>query len=863
MNRAPGPARPTVLPLLLLLFGALGAPATAGAQVPSPKEFFGVRPGTSGVLITWDRLVDYYRTVGERSPRVDFSVVGRATEGNPFVMLLVSSPENLARAEEYRQIQQKLADPRTWESKAEKERLIEEGRVVVMQNAAIHATEVGGHQAPANLLYELATSDEPEILQILENVIIVMVPGHNPDGTAMVTEWWNKYEGEPWRTSLPFLYQKYVGHDNNRDWYTFFQQESRLTLEVHNAWHPQVVLDQHQQGATGSRLFVPPFEDPYEPNVDPILISWLSSVGPFVANYMISRGLTGIEWGKRYDGWTPARAYHHYKGAIRVLTEVASANWADPITVPPDRMRPEHRTMHWNHPAPWPGGEWTFEDVVTYHHQAAKATMLFAANNRRQFLEGFAAYFERSLAYDGAVRAFMLRGDQENRYEVGELLDILNRAEVEIQVARAPLSAGGRRYPSGTYLIDIRQPYGRFAKAVLERQEYPDLRQYEGGPPDLPYDVTAHTLPLLMGVEAVPVDAWTGGDLAPAPGTRPPGSFEGGRGLYMAMSSANTGTIIAANRLRKQGIPVYWAERDFRFGERELPRGTVLVRNSRSARRALEQMSGELSLAVWTGSPRPALGEGDLIAMGGGRVGLIQSWFASMEAGWTEWLLKQYDVDYTIVRPRDLADPATLSGLEAIIVPGESRRAVVVGRRPGEMPDEYVGGAGEEGVENLRTFVEEGGALISWGGGNTWIAEAFGIGLSNGVAGLERGVFFIPGSILRGRVDTSLPVNHGLDAETPLWFRRGSALLFEEPGAVVLARYGSRDVLMSGWALGTERIRDHIAAGAVVRGRGAVVLFGFTPQYRAQTRNTMKMIFNLILGAGNRDGAARMLRAQR
>ena len=859
LARIAGLTRRWTAPMAALL---LFLPVGATAQVPSPEQFFGVQPGTNGVLITWDRLVEYYRTVAEASPRVEFSVVGPATEGNPFVMLLISSEQNIARAEEYRQIQQKLADPRTWSGEAEKQRLIDQGRVVVMQNCAIHATEVGAHQAPPLLLYELATSNDHDVRQIIENTFVVMVPSHNPDGAAKVTEWWNRYRGERWQSSLPFLYQKYTGHDNNRDWYTFFQQESRLTLEVHNAWHPHVVVDQHQMGSTGARIFVPPFEDPFEPNVDPVLITWLSSIGPFMANYLINQGLTGVEWGKRYDGWSPARAYHHYKGGIRVLTEVASANWADPVTIPPERLREEHRTVHWNHPAPWPGGEWTFEKIVAYHHQSAKAAMLFAANNRRQFLEGFAGYFERSMAYDGSPRGFVLPGDQSNRYEVGQLLAILRRAEVEIQIAREPVIADGKTYPAGSFLIDIRQPFGRFAKAVLERQDYPDLRMYEGGPPDLPYDVTAHTLPLLMGVDAIPVEQWEGGRLREATELTPASvARTGGRGRYLALDPGNTGSIVAANRLRRQGEPVFWSLRAFSENGVDYPAGTIVVRSTGAAGQALRDMNEELSLGVTQVDPR--LSDEDLLPMGRGRVGLIQSWFANMEAGWTEWLLKEYDVDYTIVRPADLAAGSVLRELDAIIVPGENQRSVVRGHQEGEMPPEYVGGAGEEGLANLRAFVENGGAVISWGGGNSWVAEAFGIGLSNAVDGLPQQSFFIPGSILRGRFDTALPINYGLPAEDALWFRRGAALMFDDPAVVSVARYGSGDILLSGWALGTEYIQDRIAAGGVIRGRGAVVLFGFTPQYRAQTRNSMKMIFNTILGAGTPDGAARLLKGHR
>jgi len=841
------------------LLTALSTAAQEVARVPSPEAFFGVRPGTSGTLLTWDRLVAYYRAVAETSPRVIFSQEGEATEGAPFVCLTISSEANLARIDELLAINRRLADPRTRGSDAGIEELISAGRAVVMQNCAIHATEVGTHQAPPLLLHELATSNEPDIRHILDNVILLLVPSQNPDGTVKVTEWWNAHEGRPWRTRLPFLYQKYAGHDNNRDWYTFFQQETRLTLGIHNRWHPQLVIDQHQQGSRGSRIFVPPFEDPVEPNVDPVLVSWLGSVGPFVGAYFTARTMPGVEWGVRYDAWSPARAYHHYKGAMRVLTEVASAAWADPLLIPPEELGNDYHVMRTNHPLPWSGGEWTFEEVVRYNRTAAKALLLFAANNRRQLLEGFASCQERSLAGDESPLAFVIPADQPNLYEVGELLDILNRAEVEIVIAAESFEADRFTYPAGSWLIDLRQPYGRFARAVLEPQAYPDLRLYEGGPPDPPYDVTGHTLPLLMGVDVIGVDRWEGGGFAPVTTTRPQGRIAT-RGEWLALPAYNNGSFIAAARLRARGIEVTWATRSFSSGSRSWPAGTILVRGESDNAAALQQIGRDIPLIVTPVTPSPTLGSSELLAMGRGRVGLVQSWFASMEAGWTHWVLEHYGFDYRIIRPSDLARDGFLDEFDAVIVPGEGERAVVEGWSDGDMPAAYTGGAGRAGLDNLRRFVRSGGAVVAWGSAREWIAPVFDIYVTDALAELPTALCSIPGSILRGSFDTTRPVNYGLRADDTLWFRNDAALLFEGSEPVVLTRYADHDLLVSGYALGASRLLDRVAAAGVPYGEGAVLLFGFTPQYRAQSRNTMKMIFNTILGAGNPQGAARLLR---
>lgn len=860
MHPARFPGRRVPPAVLLALVSVLLAPLPGGAQVPDPAEFFGQRPGTEGVLFTWQQLDDYYRTVAEASPRVRYRVVGEATEGTPFVMLLVSSEANLEDSEAYRDMIQRLADPRTRQGEEERARLIDRARVVVMHNAAIHSTEVGTHQAPPLLLHELATSDAPEILRILEQVILVMVPSHNPDGTVKVTRWWRQHRGKPWQSRLPFLYQKYTGHDNNRDWYTFFQKESQLTLEVHNAWHPQIVLDQHQMGSGGARIFVPPYEDPFEPNVDPWVVSLLSSAGPFIGSWFAAHDMPGVEWGRRYDAWTPARAYHHYKGGIRILTEVASTDWARSIEIPPQRLGPEHTNIHWNFPYPWEGGRWTFHEVVDYNYHSARALLLFAANNRRQILEGFASFGERSVAYEGDPAAFVIPAGQANRFEVGELLGILDRAQVEVLSARAPLEADGCAFPAGSWLIPVAQPYGRFAKALLERQDYPDLRLYEGGPPDLPYDVTAHTLPLLMGVETVPVSSWTGGRLIPAADLRPSGGIAPGSGAWYAMDPDNTGSLAAASRLRARGVEVLRTPSSIQHGQRTWPAGTLLVPAAEDTRSVLEEVAGSLSVEAGVLPPEAVPPRERLLPVGQARIGLVQSWFASMETGWTEWVLQHYGWSYRIIRPRELADPSSLRDVDALFLAGEREHAVVEGWAPSQMPPEYVGGAGEAGLENIRDFVRRGGVLLAWDGSEEWVAPLFDIQVSDGLEGLPRQEFFIPGSILRGDLRTDLLMNAGLGPTEALWFRHGSALLVDENDAVVLARYGSREPLLSGWALGTEHLRDHVAAAGFPRGEGAVILFGFDPQYRGQTRNTMKMLWNAVLGAGSPGSASRLLK---
>jgi hypothetical protein len=490
----------------------LAAAPLAAQSIPTPESRFGFPPGADRRLADWNELTSYYEVLARTSDRVRLDTLGATTRGRPFVMLTVSSPANLARLDELRDIQSRLADPRRIASAAERADLIERGRAVVLITHGIHATEVGGSQMAARMLHRLASSNDPEILQILDEVVLLDIPSLNPDGLQWVVDWYDRfvgteYEGAP----LPWLYQFYVGHDNNRDWYAFTQVETQLTVEkAHNAWHPHIVHDIHQMGGSGARIFFPPYIDPWEPNVDPGLTTAVSQLGTWMAAELQSQGKAGVVVNAIYDAFTPARAYQHYHAGARILSETASARLATPVEVEPTAIgggrEYDAAVASWNYPDPWTGGTWGLPDIVDYMEAGALALLENAARNRRYWLRNFVDIGERAVAgWPEWPAAWVLPADQPNRVGLDYTLRILGLADVEVHRAGAPFSSAGERFPEGSYVIPMRQPYAAFAQTMLERQEYPDLREYPGGPPKRPYDVTAHTLPLLMGVDAVPV----------------------------------------------------------------------------------------------------------------------------------------------------------------------------------------------------------------------------------------------------------------------------------------------------------------------------------------------------------------------
>lgn len=495
----------------LLAVVASSTPALAQA-VPSPSAVFGFEVGADRKMANWDRLSGYYDQLARSSDRVSIDTLGATTEGQPFVMLTITSPANHARIRELHDIQMRLADPRGIASEAEAERLIQAGKNVVLITHGIHATEVGGCQGAPRLAYEMASSNDQRILDILDNVIFLQIPCLNPDGAQWVVNWYNQYvgtelEGGP----MPWLYHSYVGHDNNRDWFTYAQVETQLTVTgAHNAWHPQIVHDIHQMGGNAARIFFPPYIDPIEENVDPGLTAAVNQLGAYMAADLTSRNMPGAVINAIYDGFHPGRAYQHYHGGARILSETASARIATPVELTRDQIRGgreyEASEASWKYPYPWWGGRWGLPEITNYQVTGALALLTNAARNREYWLRNYYHINKRAVEkWDTWPEAWVIPADQANREGLAYVLRILTMGDVEVHRAEQAFRAGGREFAAGTYVIPMRQPYASYAQTLLDVQHYPDLREFPGGPPKRPYDVTGHTLPLLMDVEAVSV----------------------------------------------------------------------------------------------------------------------------------------------------------------------------------------------------------------------------------------------------------------------------------------------------------------------------------------------------------------------
>jgi Zinc carboxypeptidase len=847
---------------ILLCLAFLAAPLAVASGVPPPQDTLGFAPGADRELADWAQIVAWFEALDAASPRVRVANVGPTTEGLPFLVVTITSEANMARLEEIRRDNLRLADPRGL-SDAEADALVARGKTIVALNHGIHSTEVAGTYSAIETARLLAGASDPAVLQILDETVILMLPSHNPDGTQKVAEWYRKTRGTPFEgANPPFLYQKYVGHDNNRDWYMFTQAESRLTVaHLYDAWRPQIVHDVHQMGSRAARLFLPPYVDPWEPNVDPALRTAVAALGTHVAAALTSEGKSGIVVNAIYDAWTPARAYPHTHGGVRVLSEAASAKLASPVEVPfTDLQRGigyDPKVASWNFPNPWPGGAWRVRDIMDYQIAANLALLGHAARNRDYWLRTFLGVGRRAIAPRKPF-AFVLPGGHEDPLAAAELRRVLLTGGVELSRATEPFTAGGRAFAAGAHVVKMAQPYGAFAKMLLERQQYPDIRPVPGAPPQRPYDVTAHTLPLLLGVEAVAVEEpFEAVTVRVTQAAVVPGRVEG-RGRFLAFDHHPAG-LLAAGRLLKAGIPVRWSTSAFTDDGRRYEAGTLLVPGS--ARSAVDRVAQELGLvAEGVDTTPPAY------LLHRPRVALYQSFVPSMDEGWTRFVFEhQAEVEYTTVHDADVRAGGLRERFDAIVLADQSAAQIRDGNAAGALPAEYTGGLGPEGAKALKAFVQEGGTLVALDSATAYVVAELGLLVKDALAGLGPAApddddavsgpaeFYSPGAILETRVEGGSPIGHGLAAATPVWFESSPA--FDVKSGRVVLRYPHADPLLSGWLLGEQYLRGKAALVDVSVGRGRVVLFGFRPQYRAQSWATYVPLLNALYLSAARPSA--------
>lgn len=881
--------------LRIALFLSMAA-VPAMAQIQTPEQFFGFKIGTDGELAKYPRVLEYMRHLTANSNRVHYEELGKTAMGNPYVMVRFSSPENLSNLDRLVEINRTLADPRGL-GEEQAAQLSEEGRVFLFLYATIHSTEVGNGQAIIEIAHELATANSSKVQEILDNTVVLMVPSQNPDGQVLVIDHYYKYRGTEYSDRYPDLYHKYTGHDDNRDWFMFTQVETRLNIEkVQNTYRPHITHDMHQMGNRGARIFVPPFKDPYDRNFHPILSQGQLQIGQAMASALIAEGKAGVTFNTQYDLWTPARQYMVYHGQPRILTEIASVNLADP-QVSPDGSPLGPQDTSWNFPLPYEQSEWRLRDIVDYGYTAVFGELTHLAKYRAIWLHNFYKVHRDWVNRTESPYAFVVSADQRDPYETLQLLRTLEFADVEIHQAQATFNAGGQRYPAGSWVVRTAQPYGAFAKTMLEEQDYPDLRYFAGGPPIPPYDVTAQTLGYLLGVDVDQIEEPFAADLALLEEVAPPAAPDPGDASVYLIGPESNASFIAVARLQQANETVLRSAEAFQSGGSQFAPGTWIVPAGNRAGQILGELSQETGLVVHGADSAPRV-RGFRFPQPT-RIGLWRG-ANNMPGGWMMWQFEQYGFNHQVVSAHDFEGDLS-EKYDVIVWPsGTNRNRIVNGldRRQYEAEWSWAFGVGEDGWQKLRQWVLDGGTIVALGDSTETARQMFDLpiegviprgGRSQVVAATQdiretfqspasliralqgqvveaNSLFYCPGSLLRNEFDPNHPIAYGMPEQWPVFFRNAEAYRLT-PGfgstAEVVSRYPNEGpVLASGWLLGEEYLRNQANAIAFRIGEGTVVTIASQAAFRTQTHATYKLLYNgMFQGPAEEISADEMVRA--
>lgn len=854
--------------LVLALVFLLSAPQFLCSQT-APEDFLKFKVGADKKLADYSQIQSYFQLLDTESPLLSVENIGESTRGKTIIMAVITSEENMARLDEFKQLTKKLRDARGL-TPEDAQRLAAEGKVIVLLTCNLHATEIASSQMAMELAYDLITGNTPyDTAKVLKDVVVLLVPTSNPDGQTMVTEWYREYVGTKFEGGrMPWLYHDYAGHDNNRDWFMFNLPETRaVTRVLYHDWIPQIHIDEHQMGSTGARLFIPPFMDPPIPNVHPLIWRSVNLCGANMSYALQEEGRKGVVHGRSFTGWwigaCDDTSWLH--NCVGLLSEMASVNIASPIYIEQNEIPDSYVEKRMNFPDPWLGGWWRLRDIVEYELCLSKSLIETAYLNKEKFLFNF-----YRMNKDGIEKrhpddpfAFVISAEQRDIPTTLRMLEILRFGGIELKRAEKEFIADGKVYPAGSTVVLMSQPYHPYARTLLEKQEYPDIRQYPGGPPVPPYDNAGWTLPLQMGVDCDRIEApfktelssW--GEMEPSGPLTIPESMP-----YLVLDSKTNIAYSAASALLHDKTEVFRSRRGVNGKDFHACRGSFILENSPGARAALSPFVENHHLSVYGLESIDGLTMDKLAPP---RVGLYRSWRSNMDEGWTRYVLDDLKIPYTALRNKDFKgdkkEKADLKkSYDVIIFASENADIIKLGK-PGAsspyrryyspLPPKYQGGIGEEGVEALKTFVEKGGILVTLNDSCELIFDEFNPPARDTLERVSRDKFFCPTSILRVTVDPASPISYGLPRETPVMFSGSLAMSTSIPpmewDRKVVASYPKDDILLSGWLLGEDYLARKAAVVDLTHKQGHIILIGIRCQWRAQSHGAYKFLLNAIL----------------
>ena len=872
-------------------------------SIPSPKSHFGFSIGDNYQLATFIQTEAYLKKVAAVSPRMKLQSIGKTEEGRNQYMAIVSDPANIKNLAKYKAISQKMARAEGL-SESEASQLAKEGKAVVWIDGGLHATETVGIHQWIETMYQFLTRNDEETQRILKNTIILFVHA-NPDGQELVSSWYMRNADTLKRSyaNLPRLYQKYIGHDNNRDFYMMNMSESKnMSRQQYIEWMPQFLYNHHQAGPMGTVVAGPPYRDPFNYVYDPLLVTGIDAIGAAMSSRLNAEGKPGytMKGGSTYSTWWNGglRTTAYYHNIIGVLTEIIGSPTPMKIPLVPQRLIPNSGL-----PFPITPQKWLFRNSIDYSISMNYAMLNHAARykdevlmniykmGRKSIENGSKDYWTLSpkkveliqelyrtdiknpearidtlpLAYYAKIyqnlslrdsRAYVIPADQST--SAVAFINILIQSGIRIEKATTAFEIAGKKYPAGSYVVKTNQAFRPHVLDMFEPQDHPNDFLYPGGPPVRPYDSAGWTPAYTMGVkfdrilEAVdmPLETLPYGVLEKAVGGFPAGNF-----AYYGFSTQDNASFSLVNEALKAGLELTKNKDHF------------VIKSSDAAKKLLAEGSLKYGIKVQGLSASSAT-----IPVKTRRIALWDTYGGSMSAGWVRWILEQHQFTFSLLYAKEIDLGNLKSKYDVIVfmggaIPGLKGQTVSrddsFEREPKEsdIPTEYhaqMGKITEKSIPSLNAFLEAGGDIVTIGSSAN-LAYHLGLPVRNAlvemVAGKERNLpgekFYIPGSVMQVAVDPDTRANWGMSTKADVYF--GMSPVFKlQPDAIAqqvvkpLAWYASDKTLRSGWAFGQAYLQDGVAAFEAKVGAGKLFVYGPEITFRGQTHSTFKLLFNQL-----------------
>jgi Zinc carboxypeptidase len=846
------------------------------SAAPSPKDVLGYYPGAPKKLTYYADMLKYYHALAAKSPRVKVIDIGKTDEGRECVIVYVGSEESIRNLETERRDLAQLADPRNL-TDAQAREIIAKTKPIYHVMGGLHSAETGPSEMLMELAYRLATEDSPLIKKIRDNVIVTITPAAEPDGRDRYVDWYYKYKindtGEEDQAPGPPYWGKYIFHDNNRD-INYSQQTTRRLLDWYLQWHPPIMHELHE-----SEPFMYTFsgQAPQNPTLDPILYGELPWFSNFEMEQMTKYGMPGVWTHAFVDMWSPGYLgfmSSNHNGMLRMY-ETFGNGGANTMHRhidgggrggAPEGGRGGRGGMtarEWYRPLPpYRETDWSQRDNTNYEETGVLTALQLTSAFPEIILENFYKKSRNSIEAGKTepVHGYLIPANQPDMTRVAMVVDILRTQGIEIGRSTAEVKLKEGTFPAGSFVIKRDQPYGRLAKILLEKQNFPD-------PSLTTYDDTGWTMGLMS--EAKVIESQDAAILSvPAPLID---KYEArgavtGTGAYYAVLDQGSNNLVTL-RYRIKDVPVRAVEQAYKSGDQEIPAGSFIIPASAMdrARPAIESLG--LTAVALSAAPTAPMHDVDLP-----RLAVYSTWGSTQEVGWVRYAFDHYEIPYDLIFKERVKQGNLRAAYDVIVVPNQGRGAkglvYDIEPRPGKPPlaytksdqfknlgdygssDDITGGMGLEGVVEFRKFVEAGGLMVTLGTASAFPAE---FGITRDVeASRTSPQFYAPGPIVEAQIQRpASPIFYGYSDKTiPVRWANGPLLQVPQKDReeqVLMSFPGGDAAVLSGLMRGANEIRNRPAVVEVPVGSGQVVLFATNPCYRWQNFGEFGMLFNTVM----------------